>query len=187
LTETIENVNLSPKANVLKKVNIGIDITNLILTFFAVFFAIVFSLFCCGGYGDPSPGMVIVFGLFEDSYDYLLPNWFKIDIRLLLALLCICVVFSHLSLIHSVGKFPFLKTKLLFGIFGILLSIGIIVLISLMKIAFWDFSAIVNPIHLVFYGGSFYTSLIYASILLCFSITQLILSFVKFPRKIVPT
>jgi len=48
-----------------------------------------------------------------------------------------------------------------------------------MKIAFWDFSAIENPDNTIFISLAYYSSLIYAGFLICFSITQLVLSFVK--------
>jgi len=182
LTEDNENADLTLKATRLKKVNLGIDITGLILSCFAIYFGImwpfanwnamgIFQLFASFGFSDRNFGIGVI------------TSNFKSDICVLLALLCFCGLLFLCSLLHSLSNPSLLKFKFIFGIIGILLSTAIIVLIRLMAISFFEYSAVANPGNVYSLTGCYNTTLVFCCFAICFSLTQIILSFVKIPPK----
>ena len=177
MTEIKEEVAQNNSITHLRKLNLRFDITNLILGFFAVIFCIVSPFANWWSYKGLASFFAFGFPpFFGTSY---FPPWFFNSIWALFSLLCVCFLLAIFSLNHTLDKEPLLKSKMMFSIIGLLLSGAIIVLISLMAVAFFKYSAEVLTYEIRTLGFSFYTSLIYAVIVFCFSLTQLVLTVKK--------
>jgi len=177
LTEVKEEFAQDNNIKRFKKLNIRFDITNLILGFFAAIFCLVFPFANWWSYKGLASFVVFGFPLLYG--DVSSAPWFYNYFWTLFILLCLCFLLAIFSLNHTLDKEPLLKSKMLFSIIGLLLSGAIIVLISLMAVAFFKYSAEVLTYEIRTLSFSFYTSLIYAVIVFCFSLTQLVLSFRK--------
>ncbi|MHA1443023.1 MAG: hypothetical protein ACTSPK_14350 [Candidatus Heimdallarchaeota archaeon] len=167
----VEKVNQKIPGIRLEKVFICFDIINVVLGLIAVFVVMIFPVIYWG-----QLGMVPIVFDFSNQYN---PDWFDIDIRILISLLSLCVVLAFLSIFLYLGKFSFLRSKLVFSPLGILISCAIIVLTVLMKNALVEYSVLVNPSYRVFLGGAYYFPLIYASFLIQISIAQFVLFFLN--------
>ena len=102
--------------------------------------------------------------------------WFYSYIWFLFVFLTLNFIFAIFSLIHSLGKIPFLKSKMSLSIIGLALSGAVIILICIMAINFFQYSAEILTYEKHGLSISFYTSLIYVCIVFCFSLTQLVLT-----------
>jgi len=174
LTKTVDEVNEKPQSKRIQTIILGFDITNIILGFFAVFLVIATPFFEWSAAGMLQ--VLVPFGLFYSDF---YPSWFIRNLIILIALLCICIIFSFLSYYQTIGRLSLQKFNWPIFKANFLLSIGIIVLILFTKKSFLLFSSIENPGNRVYNSIAFFSSIIFISLYLIITTSQFVLSFVK--------